>query len=88
MEQEVRVLLVAANTCAAVLSLIWLWGNSSSVGSGWEVYFALGYLLLTITNLAYLLRRGRRRYGREPVPAEPRPGPELASQQERYPNQA
>ena len=80
-----RLLLVAANTSAAVLSLVWLWGNSSSTSGGWEVWFALGYLLLTVANLAYLLKRGRRRYGREPVPAEPRavedpvilPGPQV-----------
>jgi len=61
----VRILLVAANTCAAVLSLVWLWGNSSSLSSGWELWFALGYLLLTLANLTYLIRRGRRHYGRE-----------------------
>ena len=80
-----RLLLVAANTCAAVLSLVWLWGNSSSQNGGWELWFALGYLLLTVTNLTYLLKRGRRRYGREPVAAEPRavedpviiPGPQV-----------
>jgi len=88
----VRLLLVAANSCAAVLSLIWLWGNSSSAGSGWEVWFAISYLLLAMANLAYLLRRGRRRYGREPNPAETRQGsgglPGMASQDERYPKQA
>lgn len=78
-----RLVLVAANTAAAVLSVVWVWGSAPS--SGWELWFALGYLLLTVTNLAYLLNRGRRRYGREPVPAAPQavedpviiPGPQV-----------
>ncbi len=61
-----RTLLVAANTLAVALSLIWLWGHSSAPASNWEFWFALGYFVLAIANLAYFLRRGRRRYGRDP----------------------
>jgi hypothetical protein len=75
----VRILLVAANAFAAVLSLVWLWGNSSSLSSGWELWFALGYLLLTLANLAYLIRRGRRHYGRGPNPAESWPEDDAAT---------
>ena len=68
MEQPVRRLLLAANTGAALVSLIWLWGHSTVEAGSWEFWFALGYLLLAVFNLTYLIRRGRRRYGREPEP--------------------
>jgi len=66
MERLVRKLLLAANTVAAVLSLVWLWGHSTVQTGDWEFWFALAYLLLALFNLAYFIRRGRRRYGREP----------------------
>ena len=67
-EKLVRFLLLAANTSAVVVSLAWLLGRSSAQAGDWEFWFALGYLLLAVFNLTYLVRRGRRHYGREPAP--------------------
>lgn len=67
-EKLVRLLLLAANTGAIVVSLAWLWGRTTAQAGDWEFWFALGYLLLAVFNLTYLVRRGRRHYGREPEP--------------------
>lgn len=63
-----RLFLVASNTVAALFSLFWLWGHSTVRSGAWEFWFALGFLALATVNLAYLVHRGRRRYGRESEP--------------------
>jgi hypothetical protein len=52
-----RVLLIALNTSAALISLIWLWGHSNN---DWELWFAGGYLTVAAANLYYFFRRARR----------------------------
>ena len=62
-----RVVLVAVNTVAALFSLIWIWGHSSTPANDWEFWFALGYLLVAGLNLFYFVRRARKEgmYGNE-----------------------
>jgi len=55
-----RVFLVALNTAAALISLIWLWGHSSNPANNWELWFAGGYLVVAAANLYYFFRRARR----------------------------
>ena len=55
-----RLPLIAINTCAAILSLLWLWGHSASRTSDWELWFALTYLFVALANLAFFFRHGRR----------------------------
>ena len=54
-----RTLLVAANTLGAALSLIWLWGHSTTDRGNWEIWFALGYLSVAVLNLVFFFRGGR-----------------------------
>jgi hypothetical protein len=54
-----RLILVAINTFAAICSLIWLWGHSSTPANDWEFWFAFGYLFVALANLYYFFRRGR-----------------------------
>ena len=55
-----RVFLVALNTFAAFVSMIWLWGHPNSPGNQWEFWFAFGYLIVAAANLYYFFRRARR----------------------------
>lgn len=55
-----RVLLVALNTLAALISLIWLWGHSNNPNNEWEFWFSGLYLIVAAANLYYFFRRARR----------------------------
>jgi hypothetical protein len=55
-----RVFVVALNTLAALVSLMWLWGHSNSPSSDWEFWFSGGYLITAAANLYYFFRRARR----------------------------
>lgn len=55
-----RLFLVTINTCTAIFSLIWLWGHSNAPANDWEFWFAFGYLAVSLANLFYFFRRGRR----------------------------
>jgi hypothetical protein len=55
-----KVFLISLNTLAALVSLIWLWGHSSSPANEWEFWFAGGYLIVAAANLYYFFRRARK----------------------------
>ena len=54
-----RAFIIALNSFAALVSLIWLGGHSNNPANDWEFWFAGGYLVISAANLYYFFRRAR-----------------------------